>query len=415
MAAAEEAVAVTTEAASVFLNLGSPVVSHWTSEFETAGFGVGNPHLARRNNFTKGVKFSPDGSCLLTNSDDNVLRIFEVPAAPAPAATTPEPCAGPSMASTLRSTEGETIYDFCWYPHMDPYKPETCCFLSTSRDHPIHLWDAYTGAMRCTYRGYNHLDEITAAVSLSFNLHGDKIYAGYNRMIRVFDVDRPGREFVSRHTSKTKKSKFGQKGLISAISFSPDYSGMFAAGSYAKSIGLYCESDRDEIMQLTGQRGGVTHLVWSPCGNYLWSGGRKDHDVLCWDIRKTADCLHSISRVSKTNQRLYFDIDSSGQHIFTGSEDGIIRAYSTNDGRLLSQFSPLPDGVNGISVHPSKPILACTTGQRHFDLPSDDTDTEADTGDTEIEVGEDSRGNVPSLPSANSLLLWNCAARPPMV
>ena len=31
------------------------------------------------NNFTKGVKFSADGSCLLSNSDDNVLRVFEVP------------------------------------------------------------------------------------------------------------------------------------------------------------------------------------------------------------------------------------------------------------------------------------------------------------------------------------------------
>lgn len=23
--------------------------------------------------------------------------------------------------------------------------PDTCCFLSSSREHPIHLWDAYTG------------------------------------------------------------------------------------------------------------------------------------------------------------------------------------------------------------------------------------------------------------------------------
>jgi WD40 repeat protein len=30
-------------------------------------------------NFTKGVKFSPDGTCLLTASEDNILRVFEVP------------------------------------------------------------------------------------------------------------------------------------------------------------------------------------------------------------------------------------------------------------------------------------------------------------------------------------------------
>lgn len=30
----------------------------------------------KRNNFLKGVKWSPDGSCLLTNSDDHKLRVF---------------------------------------------------------------------------------------------------------------------------------------------------------------------------------------------------------------------------------------------------------------------------------------------------------------------------------------------------
>lgn len=31
------------------------------------------------NNFLKGASFSPDGTCLLTSSDDTVLRVFEVP------------------------------------------------------------------------------------------------------------------------------------------------------------------------------------------------------------------------------------------------------------------------------------------------------------------------------------------------
>ena len=32
-----------------------------------------------------------------------------------------------------------------------------CSLLSSSRDHPIHMWDAFTGSIRCTYRTYNHL------------------------------------------------------------------------------------------------------------------------------------------------------------------------------------------------------------------------------------------------------------------
>lgn len=39
---------------------------------ETEEFNSGR----KRNNFLKGVKWSPDGSCLLTNSDDHKLRVF---------------------------------------------------------------------------------------------------------------------------------------------------------------------------------------------------------------------------------------------------------------------------------------------------------------------------------------------------
>lgn len=63
-------------------------------------------------------------------------------------------------------------------------------------------------------------------------------------MIRVFDVSQPGRSFEARPTCKTRKSKTGQRGIISALAFCPEMSGggLFAAGSYAKTICLYSEN-----------------------------------------------------------------------------------------------------------------------------------------------------------------------------
>lgn len=49
------------------------------------------------------------------------------------------------MTSGLLIKEGEVIYDMCWYPAMNSQDPGSCCVLSSSRDHPVHLWDAYTG------------------------------------------------------------------------------------------------------------------------------------------------------------------------------------------------------------------------------------------------------------------------------
>lgn len=44
-------------------------------------------------------------------------------------------------------------------------------------------------------------DEPTAAYSVAFDAFGEKLYCGFNKMVRVFDVARPGRCFHERPTN----------------------------------------------------------------------------------------------------------------------------------------------------------------------------------------------------------------------
>ena len=37
----------------------------------------------------------------------------------------------------------------------------------------------------------------------------------------------------------------------------------------------------------TSTMGGVTHLKFAPDGRLLFSGSRKDNEIVCWDIRWT--------------------------------------------------------------------------------------------------------------------------------
>ena len=37
---------------------------------------------------------------------------------------------------------------------------------SISRDHPVHMWDAFTGELRCTYKPHNHLVSTNHAISV---------------------------------------------------------------------------------------------------------------------------------------------------------------------------------------------------------------------------------------------------------
>lgn len=319
------------------------------------------------NNFLKAVKWSPDGSCFLTCSDDNTFRVF--PLQYYESNSNMDSCSSASDADSYPANlvigEGESVYDYCWYPYMSASSPDTCVFASTTRDHPIHLWDATSGQLRCTYRAYDAMDEIAAAFSVAFNPAGTKIFAGYNKSLRIFDVHRPGRDFEQLSTLQGNKE--GQSGIISSIAFCSSKSGMLATGSYDQTTAIYREDNMELLYVLHGQEGGVTHVQFSKDGNYLYTGGRKDPYVLCWDIRKAVEIVYKLYRSTETtNQRIHFDVEPMGQHLATGGQDGLVHVYNLQNGQWVSSFQAALDTVNGFAFHPFLPMAASSSGHRRY-------------------------------------------------
>ena len=158
--------------------------------------------------FLKSCKWSPDGASLLTNGEDNVLRVFNIPdsvrGGGAPVEASEEEAAAvcveagyrrsdaemrggnaafSALDPALAVTEGECVYDYAWFPKAGAGGQDNC-FLTSSREHPIHLWDAASGSLRATYRGYNDVGEPTSPYSLCFSPDGAKILAGYKSQLR---------------------------------------------------------------------------------------------------------------------------------------------------------------------------------------------------------------------------------------
>lgn len=77
---------------------------------------------AQHENFLKGCKWAPDGSCILTNSADNILRIYNLPPE---LYSEGEQLEYTEMVPVLRMVEGDTIYDYCWYSLMSSSQPDT--------------------------------------------------------------------------------------------------------------------------------------------------------------------------------------------------------------------------------------------------------------------------------------------------
>jgi len=145
---------------------------------------------------------------------------------------------------------GDSIRSYAWYPLMNSYDPSSCAFAACARDSPIHLMDAYTSAIRATYSPYNGLDEMESPTVLTFTPDGARIVTGgfrTDRMIHIFDISRPGRDSDTLKLGKTRRSKDGQKGIVSSIAFPNPLSWggthIFAVGTYSPGS-IYIYDDR---------------------------------------------------------------------------------------------------------------------------------------------------------------------------
>ncbi|UJR10513.1 hypothetical protein I4U23_014716 [Adineta vaga] len=349
--------------------------------------------LRRSSNFLKGCKWSPDGLCLLTNSDDHKLRVFEIPCDRLPS--------NEDLNAVLHLQEPELIYDFQWYPYMDSNRSDTCFIFSSCRENPVHLFDAYTGQVRASYKAFNHLEELVAAHSLGFELQSGRLYCGYDRIIRAFDIQRPG-PCIGQWDTCDRVNNIYQSGIISCLSFNSQIPGMYAAGSYAKTIGIYGDMNGEMIAVLHGHIGGITHIQFSTDGNRLYSGARKDGMILCWDMRNLGETLATFQRDVNTNQRIYFDFDPSFTTLVTGNSNGHVLGWNINDPSTpILDFLAHDDCTNGISIHPTKPFLATSSGQRRF------------AGDIHVTVSEDedednlfAELNVKKIPRENCVKIW---------
>jgi len=350
---------------------------------------------APTNNFLSAVRFSPDGCCVATNSVDAVVRVWDLPPEAGEAAAAVAEDAD-SFAPALRLSESEAVYDLAWWPGMRADDPGTCCIATTSRGNPLHLWDTISGRLRATYRAYDDMDEITAAYSVAFSPDGSWLWAGYRQELRRFALGRPGRDCeVWRTHKRGERSGEGQPGILASLATSPDGS-LLAAGSYQRTVGLYDAATGAAMAVLSGHSGGVTHLKFGADGNYLYSGARRDANILCWDVRHFSGAVYRLERASAgTNQRIAFDLDSSGGQLVSGGEDGIVRAYDLKTGEPSAKFSVAAhSAVAGVSLHPTAPFLATGSGHRTFPSTSDDSDSDEP---------------CEPLPLENALSIWRCA------
>ena len=274
--------------------------------------------------------------------------------------------------------------DFDWYPWMNESIKGSDLFLTSSKDLPIQLWSSSEGKMICSWTAKDHLDQVANCLSVSFSPDGKKIVSGGQDKIWLFDTKRPGSNSICDfQTIPSKKSKSGQKGLISCLNFRHDDTGIFAAGSFKGSVAIYdmrtlSERNSSSYCLFEAHKNGVSQIKFLNDGWSVLTAGRRDKAMKKWDLRMMRETSvdnrplteYIVDNFARTNQRIYFDTSNDGK-LVTGSVDGFLE-FEISTGEILKD-TKLGNTVSSVSISEYK-TLAYSTGCRRFDFEDSDFD-----------------------------------------
>ncbi|KAL4075461.1 hypothetical protein J3A83DRAFT_1973089 [Scleroderma citrinum] len=394
-----------------------------------------------QHNFARTVQWCADGSSALLQCENRSFQLFDI---------SPGEQGPLTMTHLLTLPQPSPIVDFVWYPSASRHNPPSYCFIASVRECPVKLLDGNDGRLRASYPIVDHRERQIAPHSLSFSPTADKLYCGFQDAIEIFDVQRPG-EGERLHTTPSKKSKDGLKGIVSALAFSPTGSYLAAgtltpATTTADNIAVYDMSIQSESTQVlsmggicTRENGGVIQLEFSQTDEYsVYATFRRSRRLWAWDLRNTLApvCCFELEEpghivlsekstaeeVTKdpTNQKTHFDIDRGGRWIGMGDQIGNITIYDLHSQHFASSadktmgyeadseddipvirptlsFKAHQDAVGAVTFHPLQSVLLSVSGSRHFDSHgihhyggSEDTEVDSDSDSTsDVEGGED--------------------------
>lgn len=285
---------------------------------------------ADKQNYLRGCIFSPDGTCILTTVNKDGMHIVELPLSLYDNETVSPDRPLDVLTTAVHVRGGTTVYDYCWYPFMNSTMPDTCCFISTRQHEPLQLWDAFDGKLRCSYRGYDAVDEIEAALSVCFSSDGSQVIAGYKKSLKVFRTDVPGRDYTH----------FPLKSPAACLAVHSSDENVIAIGSWNGNVTLHDvrTPKLTAFETLVKHTGGVTLMKFSSDGKRLITGARKDNQLLGWDVRNETEPVFNLNRNVETNQTIYFDVNRSDEWLISGDSNGIVHAFDMECGTATGKF-----------------------------------------------------------------------------
>lgn len=287
------------------------------------GTGAVSTRLTGHLDRVTGAVFSPDGTRVLTSSEDGTLRLVS--------ATTG------ALISEYTAVGDATCVAF---------NTEGTRFAYGESGGNVVLRETANGAIIRTFAG--HAGRVNA-VAVSPN--GAQILsAGSDRRALLWNV-----------ADGTILRDFGSTLAVNAVAFNPADATIVATGGEDALIRLWNVTGGENIGTLTGHTGAVNAVAFSPDGTRLFSGGDDDM-VRVWTVNPVANI--AVLNAHKADV-LSVTLDAAGALLATGDADGVVKVWNPSTGAVLATSEPCVSAITSLDFSPDATRVLAGIGARN--------------------------------------------------
>jgi RNA polymerase sigma factor (sigma-70 family) len=249
------------------------------------------------------VAISGDGRVLATQSEDEVVKLWDV--GTAKEKTTLQTMHKPPMEAVALNEDGTLL-------------------ATAGGEGSVKLWDVARGTAKATLEG--HTDKVT---SVAVSADGKLVASGSeDNTVRLWDTV----------TGKEKATLKGHTGKVTSVALRRD-GGLVVSGSEDNTVRLWDAATGREIVTLRGHTAGVTSVAISRDGKVVASGS-EDDTVRVWDV---AAAKEKATFKGHRAEVLCVAISGDGKLLASGSGDDTIKLWDA----IAAKEEATLEGHNG--------------------------------------------------------------------